>query len=608
MERFPAVNITIRKNKPYNKNDIYYLEGSINCNGEGSIYLDASNGFKVTLTMPPGEYEYKLFRNQYHQASKRKKKILRYNGYYFCKDSNYSSYGYSLYFIYSKDEIEIEILKGISKIRERGSIRKNYGYIYYILAKSQSTVKIRIKNDIYELNSERNQPSNSSKIIYQIFPDRFFRFGEDKVDNLKEWGSAPDYKSFYGGNLRGITEKLDYLKKLNIDYIYLNPIFKSHSNHRYDVDDYFEVDPLLGRKKDFKDLVRKAHSLDIKIMMDMVFNHTSTHHKFFKDVLKKGKESNFYNYYIFHEPRFEIFPGHCNFVKGENECPSYETFMGYGGMPKLNLRNEEVKSYLMKVMDYWVNNYKVDGIRYDVANSLPLEFIRDLVTKHRNLIHIGEVWCASPIFAIDGYYDGITNYFLRDIIISYVKRKINEREFLESYYEFLFIYGKKADSSMNLLSSHDVQRIMTFLDENVNSVLLAYTILFMMNGYSMIYYGDEVGMIGGNDPDCRRTFPWEGYNRNILGYFRRLTKLRKRYGIMKGGILSLTEENGVYELCKISEEQELILHTGWGNRIFKLKGRLLIGRSYKRIGNNEIKIENNGFVLEILSKLYPSIS
>ena len=607
-ERVPLKKIRISGDSPKDRNDLFYVEGSVNCNGEGSLTLARENKFNLDLYLPPGIYDYKIFRNQYQGIEKKKKILISKKGPIFNKNSKYESSGYTIYFIYSNKPANLVIvdIKGFKQNElKSGRIIRKYGIIYYFIKRNDIILSLNINGKVIRIGETNNsdEESSYSKIIYQIFPDRFFRYNGKITRKLSSWESLPEPNSFYGGNLKGIIKKMNYLKELNVEYLYLNPIFKSHSNHRYDVDNYFEVDPLLGNKDDFKNLVEEAHRNGIKIIMDMVFNHTSTFHHFFEEVLKCGRKSKYYNYYIFHRDEFKRFNGRCDFLKGDRICPSYETFMGYGMMPKLNLRNEEVTEYLKGIIKYWKGEFGIDGIRYDVANSLPEPFIREIMLNNRDIIHIGEVWCASPLYAEKYYYDGITNYFLRELIISLISGKKSVKEFLHSYYEFLFIYGNKADKSMNLLSSHDIERIMNVLSGERNKVLLAYTILFMMNGYSLIYYGDEIGMEGGKDPDCRRTFKWDSYDKIFFNYFRKLTELRKYYNIMKNGITTEIDRASLKGLSKISKDEKLNLYFGSESKIIKIEGKLLAGRNYVWVGRKTIEIRGNGFVLEYLSNI-----
>ena len=604
MDRLPLCKITVTTHQISKKSDIFYPEGTINCNGEGNISLAEENSFKVNLSLPPGIYDYRIFQNQYYPVGRKMRRVVRYKGHFFSIRSRYVSAGLVMYFIYSSRPVKINLLREESAKVDVGRIRRKYGNIYYFVKEADKDFSLSIENEtIHVGRSGPNFANNSgSRIIYQIFPDRFFRYDDKKKKKLTEWNSIPKFNSLYGGNLRGIIEKLDYLRAFNPEYIYINPIFKSHSNHRYDIDDYYKIDPILGRKGDFKELIDKAHENGIKIMMDMVFNHTSTYHRFFKDVLRNKRKSPYVDFYIFHSDLFKRFRLHCNFLKGKCALPSYETFMGYGILPKLNLRNEAVKAYLKEVMEHWVREFKIDGVRYDVGNSLPREFVKSLMSANRELLHIGEVWCASPIYALEGYYDGITNYFLRGLMLSLITKRVTVSQFIQSYYEFLFIYGRKTDNCMNLLSSHDIERIRTYFKGNMNAVLIAYTFLFMMNGYSLIYYGDEIGMEGGKDPDCRRTIPWGKINSRTLNFFKKLTELRRDNEIMKHGILTELNSVKINGISKISRNQRLNFYFGNDDAHIKIRGTILIGRRYIWKGRGKIALNNDGFVLELLNK------
>ncbi len=603
--RFPLERIRVEVNPEDYSNDIFYIEGNLNCNGEGSIVLSGENNFLVNIYLPPGIYYYSILRNQYFLKGKKRKIILISKNYFFNENSKYESSGYSIYFIYSPVQLDLNFKDEEADEYNLRIIRKKYGILYCITTRNQGTLNLEINGrdirvDLAQTNKRNN---NSSMIIYQIFPDRFFKYDQKFSKKLSPWNSIPGHKSFYGGNLKGIMKKIEYLQRLNVDYIYINPIFKSHSNHRYDVDDYYEIDPLLGSKEDLKELILEAHKRGIKIIMDMVFNHTSIHHPFFKDIMENGRKSKYYNYYLFHKEKFEVFPGHCDFMSGDKECPSYETFMGYGLMPKLNLRNEDVKNYLVEVAKYWVNEFGIDGIRYDVANSLPENFISKIRREIKGIIHLGEIWCASPFFILGDYYDGITNYFLRDLIISMVSGKLSTKKFIDYYYEFLYIYGENADRSMNLLSSHDVERVLTIFSGDRVKMLLAYTILFIMNGYAMIYYGDEIGMEGGKDPDCRRTFKWDLLGKDVNNFFMRLTKMRKTYKVFREGLIVDLGKHRINGLSKISSGERLNLYFGKNEKKVKINGYILLGKGYLWKEDGTVQLKEGGFILEYLSEI-----
>lgn len=593
----------IRISVPHSRGSIFYPEGNINCNGEGSIFLSEENNFNIQLYLPPGDYKYIIFKNQYEKIGRGKTIRVRFNKLIFNSESRYCSEGQCIYFAYAPEPTKAEVKGKNGQFIRIQKIEKRYGTLYYFIVEEAEDFTFSFGNKLFKIQGQREEQKSesSSKIIYQIFPDRFYRYKAKNGRKISAWKALPDSTSFYGGNLKGIIKKIEYLKLLNVEYLYLNPIFKSHSNHRYDVDDYFEIDSMLGSNEDFRELVRKMHDNGIKVVMDVVFNHTSTYHHFFSDILKNGKNSRYLNFYIFHSEIYRRFRGHCNFNKGEKNCPPYETFMGYGMMPKLNLRNDVVRKYLLDVVRYW-RKYGIDGIRYDVGNSLPKFFIEEIMAENKDIIHIGEVWCASPLFAQENYYDGITNYFLRQIILSLVGRNMGIRKFLNRYYEFLFVYGRKADKSFNLLSSHDVERLRTYFAGNTMKIMLGYTIMFMLNGYALIYYGDEVGMEGGKDPDCRRTYPWDNYDKETLDFFIKISKLRKDLNIMKSGLLIGRRRKEISILSKVSSTERLNLYFGGPSRGIRINGKIISGKGYRWSGKKTVELGVDGFVLELITK------
>lgn len=534
-----------------------YLSGDFNCLGEGSIVLRGKDLLYADVTLPPGRYDYTILINQYHKYLEaggytRKRSHLE-----LCLDGVYHNPELSQFSCMSGGLMELRI--AVPKQTKR----------IELLSEGRTIKKTRVKMDNYDIGvflSDRREnyaflvdgkryptkgnysPINTSKktydhsgIIYHIFPDRFNRSELNSERNFEKWGKRPTYNNFFGGDLSGIVEKLDYLQSLGVEYLYLNPIFKASSNHRYDVSDYYEIDPILGDMLSLKKLVHEAHNRDIKIILDMVFNHTSTTFGPFQDIIKNGTRSKFFDWYSFHSNDFSVYGKRYKSNSKETE-PPYETFMGHGLLPKLNHTNKEVRDYFREVVRYYGDELQVDGFRFDVAHSIFLDFFQQVNEdfNHRNerKITIGEAWCLSPIFLREKYWNSVTNYYLRDAIISYVNGSINISEFYSRLEKFTIAMGRiETDSVMNILDSHDTIRILNKFGRSVRKVKLAFAILYLLNGLPTIYYGDEVGLEGGKDPDNRRCFPWKEMNEKLLAFFRDLGRFRIKYDIGNGGAI-----------------------------------------------------------------------
>ncbi len=562
--------------------DTFYLSCSENCFSEGNLkFSGTKNKKKLSINLGPGKFRYWTLKNQYITISdtgkiiKRKKSILlpleepqhSFRG----KNFSYTSSGLSQIVVLHGDSsiFSISLSDGLTLIRHDRNIPYDsfLADIFFLKGSGEYKFTTSTRNEKFSLQTPIHSPESGTGIIYQIFPDRFNRNGPP-IGGLTEFGKRPKRDSFYGGNIRGIIDKLDYLKSLKIEYLYLNPLFKSHSNHRYDVDDYFEVDPLLGTKDDLIKLVKLCHEQGIKVILDMVFNHTSVYFEPFADIIKNGDRSRYINWYIFHEKSFKIYNSNYN-VKHGGKKPSYETFMGVGHMPKLNHSNDEVASFLGSIVEYYLKEFDVDGFRYDVGHSIPQHLINEL--KHRackikkGTIHLGEAWCLSRSLVGEDYYDSLTNYHIRRSIIDYVKGKDTVETLYSHYVEEIVAYGNSIDQMMNILDSHDTVRILTSLRYDIEKMKLAYLILMLMNGKPTIYYGDEVALPGNGDPDCRRTFPWNDIGSDVNRYFLKICNLRARIPEFREGLFFAIQFDNLDMLIKMGQIRSLILTIGRTN-------------------------------------------
>lgn len=388
-----------------------------------------------------------------------------------------------------------------------------------------------------------NIPDWASKaVVYQILPDRFCN-GDKSNDpyNIVSWDEKPTSDSFYGGDLKGIIEKLDYLEDLGINLIYLTPIFTSPSSHKYDTIDYFNVDPHFGDINIARELVDKAHKRGIRVILDATFHHCSEHFFAFKDVMKNGKASRY-------EDWFYIY----SFPIVQSPSPNYATFGFLGTMPKLKTHNKELRDYLINIGSYWIEEIGVDGWRIDVANEIDHEFWR-LFRKKIKLIKpealiIGEIWHNAGAWLRGEQFDGITNYKFRDAVHSFfAKGDISVSEFNSLLTKNRMTYSDKANRTMfNLIDSHDTERFLTDcnrlrgMENDEHSIkLMKLAVFFQMTyiGLPIIYYGDEVGMMGAMDPDCRKPMVWDSeyQNHSILEFYKKLIDIRKNSDALTNG-------------------------------------------------------------------------
>lgn len=395
-----------------------------------------------------------------------------------------------------------------------------------------------------------------SAVFYQVFVDRFKMGIKDKDTsyiNLK-WGEKPNPKSFAGGDIPGITEKLDYICSLGANALYVTPLFQSVSNHKYDTIDYMEIDPHFGTAKDLKDLIEGCHKRGMKIVLDAVFNHCSMLTKQFQDVLKKGHASEYYQWFL---------------IDGEYPDPgkmNYECFASCNYMPKLNTANPAVQKFLLQIGEYYIREYDIDGWRLDVSDEISHEFwrkFRSMVKKCKpDCVIIGENWHDANTYLHGDQYDSIMNYAFTKACLDYFAfDAFDAKHFSEKLNELLMRNTKQVNEMMmNLLDSHDTHRFFSEVSCDKDKVLAALAVTFMYLGAPCIYYGTELHMEGGYDPDCRRCFDWDavGKDKDYFDTIHQITALKKQPEVIEGDI-SITDKQGLFVLTRTLKKQEIIL-------------------------------------------------
>jgi len=369
-------------------------------------------------------------------------------------------------------------------------------------------------------------------VFYQIFVERFFN-GDDKNSppNLSKWGDIPGPTSFFGGDLRGIIKKLDYLKNLGINGIYLTPIFQSPSNHKYDIVNYYEIDKYFGDKEVFAELVQKAHDNGIKIVLDAVFNHCSNSFAPFQDVARKGKESKYYDWFFIDDYAVKMDP------------LNYKTFGFVPYMPKLNTANAEVKDYLLSATRYWTTEFQIDGWRLDVSDEVDHRFwreFRDVVKSiNEEAIIIGENWHDALPWLLGDQFDSVMNYQVTKLCLDFfAKSEIQAKNFEEGLSNLLIRYPEQVNEAMlNLLDSHDTERFLYTCKERKEYLKNAAAFLFGYKGIPCTYYGTEIGMTGNYDPGCRKAFDWnqEHWDMDIYQYYNKLISIRREEKALQYG-------------------------------------------------------------------------
>lgn len=457
-----------------------------------------------------------------------------------------------IYCDYYEAEIEFEgiSVKYFFKLTDMNGENKFYGnYLFYDKKITNNDRMFDTARYIKE-NERLDIPEWAlNKIVYQIFPSRF---ATSKQVEEKAWYKAPiGYADNIQGDLKGLINRLEYIKELGIEVIYMTPIFRSDSMHKYDTIDYYEIDPSFGTKEDLRALVEIAHSMGMRVILDAVFNHTSPKFFAFSDVVEKGEKSIYKDWYF-----IEGFP----LEMGWGKKPNYLTFGYFWGMPKLNLRNPQAEQYFIDVGKYWIKEFNVDGWRLDVGDEVTHRFWKRFREEIKEInpeaLIIGETWRYAGEFLEGDEWDTIMNYSFYLSVIDFVaEERTKPTEFLGS---LGFMRGNLHPdcykSLLNLIDSHDTPRFMHLCGNNKSKHKLAAAIQILTCGMPMIYYGDEFGMRGGADPDCRRGMLWdEKYqDREIFEWYKALIQTRKQHK-------SITEGEVVYD--GTDDKRNIIIQT-----------------------------------------------
>ena len=419
-------------------------------------------------------------------------------------------------------------------------------------------------------------------VIYQVFPDRFFKAGKcDLTGKLQPYTVHEDWNEevswqptaegvvlnndFYGGNFRGITEKMDYIASLGVTILYLNPISKSFSSHRYDTGDYKTPDPMLGTEEDFTSMCNAAHARGIKVVLDGVYSHTGSNSLYFnKDNTFPGvgayqsPDSPYYSWFTFHH-----YPD------------SYNCWWNFDTLPTVKKMDPAFVDYIIRdedsVVAHWLK-LGADGFRLDVVDELPNEFVKLLKDRIREIrpdaLLIGEVWedASNKIaynvrrrYFVDGVLDSCMNYPFRTAILNFLKEKDGGADFREAVMTVLENYPSQVVAcNMNLLGTHDTVRVLTALVDDFEGsrqeqarrhlsaaqlnlakerLLMASFLQYMLPGAPSLYYADETGMEGHKDPFNRRTYPWGKEDKLLLEHHKQLGQLRKQLPVLQLGDL-----------------------------------------------------------------------
>ncbi len=464
-------------------------------------------------------------------------------------------------------------------------------------------------------------------VIYQIFPERFYNGDKANDPDFTEWyyekinippdkgkklpkhtqyfhlvedwydieglkqspyhqGEQPDYNSFYGGDIVGVHKKLDYLADLGITIIYFNPVFQAKSNHKYDAVDYKKLDPHFGTESEFKAFMADAKKKGIRVIIDVAFNHTGETFWAFQDGMKKGEKSEYYDWF-----EWKKWPLPDPVPADYKPIDYYECWWGFGEMPNLNfdlelsnqtensIKNVEdanphwdVVNYLLDdVVEYWIGEMDLDGFRLDVPNEVPFWFWKLFREKVKSLkpdaYLVGEIWTNATEFVNNDVFDATMNYaYFKDPVMRFfVERNANAKTFDRELKPGRFNYPIQAvQVMMNLIDSHDTHRFLESAGGNISKLKLAALFQMTYVGAPHIWYGDEIGMMGGHDPDCRRPFNWK-YTEDpekvaLREYYEKLIEIRKENPALRTGKFeTLFTQDRIYAFERILDNEKIIV-------------------------------------------------
>jgi cyclomaltodextrinase / maltogenic alpha-amylase / neopullulanase len=422
-------------------------------------------------------------------------------------------------------------------------------------------------------------------VFYQIFPDRFARNTSRptlKGVQFKEWGSPPEEQGFQGGDLYGVAEKLDYLQKLGITAIYLNPIFSSAANHRYHTYDYFQVDPLLGGDQALRVLLDEAHKRSMRIILDGVFNHCGRGFWAFHHLLENGAASPYANWFTVYDYPLRPYLD-TGILRAGKARPNYACWWGIPALPKFNIANSGVREYLLRVARYWLE-FGIDGWRLDVPEEIQddsfwREFRQVVKTANPEAYIVGEVWHPAQHYLQGDMFDGVMNYIITGPILSFFGasslnpswqhselklQPMDGLEFAENIEQMLSLYDWQVHfTQLNMLDSHDMPRALWLLGGDKNALRLSVLCQMTMPGAPCVYYGDEVGLSAGGDPHCREAFPWhqsERWDQELLTFYQSAIALRKAHPALQTGAYRLVHAVGrcVVYLRSLAEQSALV--------------------------------------------------
>lgn len=399
-------------------------------------------------------------------------------------------------------------------------------------------------------------------VWYQIFPDRFCSDNNEQ----KTIEFVPSRENFYGGTLKGIQSKIPYLRNLGVQGIYLNPVFSSMSNHRYDTMDYGKIDARLGTEQDLRNLSDAIHAAGMRLMLDGVYNHCGWDNPIWQDVKVNGRNSKYYHWFCIYDDEHLLTQDLADFSdKRMKEDPVYECFAFAANMPKWNTANPEVRQYLIDQALWWTKTCKIDAWRLDVPDEVNKQFLHEFRNAMKmynpDIYVIGEIWQDAAPWLRPMLYDGTMDYPLYFIIRDYV---FGKKDSLDAFAEriarwYLSVPECTRPRQWAFCSNHDLPRTMHLSKGDESAVKTAYFLSTVLGGNLNIYYGEEIMMDGGEDPANRGAMDWTKpeCNPDALKYLQELIKL-KRECIKGSSLKAMRKEKDALYIELISEKAEYL--------------------------------------------------
>jgi cyclomaltodextrinase / maltogenic alpha-amylase / neopullulanase len=451
-------------------------------------------------------------------------------------------------------------------------------------------------------------------VFYQIFPDRFAQSARvPKAAHLQPWEDAPTYHRYQGGDLLGVVERLDHIASLGVNAIYFCPVFQSASNHRYHTHDYYQVDPMLGGNAALRELIDAAHARGMKVVLDGVFNHASRGFFQFSDLLEQGQDSAYLDW--FHAGPFPLSP------YDDSRPANYFAWWGNRALPKFNTHTQAVRDFLWNVAEYWMH-FGIDGWRLDVPNEIDddgfwREFRRRVKAINPEAYIVGEIWDDAHRWLEGDQFDAVMNYpFTRPCIAYFgahtLDHAMNEasgtghvdpmtaESFGQRMEEISRTYPLEiVQAQMNLLDSHDTARYLSVVSSDASAHHLALIFQLTYIGAPCLYYGDEIGLPGGPDPDCRRAFPWDdqsSWNTDTLALIRKLTAARHATPALQRGtfkVLQAKDDLLIYARSHNAQSAYVLMNTAKKVQTAMLTG-LRAGEYTDALSGQVVKVTEGG--------------